>query len=315
MEMSCIILGGFGFLGQNLCRYLVSHGEKVTVYGRKTEHAMSVQESMKRNNVQHEVIWGDFEKEKKWDKILENIKIVFHLISTTKPSNQNMKYEFNSNVEASISLIETCVIKKIKIVFFSSGGTVYGIPRYLPIDELHATNPISTYGISKLAIEKCLMYYGYTEKLNYIILRIANPYGKGQNLNTHQGLIGISLARALAGQSIEIWGDGNIVRDYIYIDDLLDAVGLLVKYTGPYRIFNIGSNKGFSINEVVSIIQKYVKPRVSICYKPGRIQDVPANILSHELLSDETGWIPKVSIDEGIKRLIYSWNSELNCFV
>ena len=313
--MACIILGGFGFLGQNVCRMLASSGEEVIIYGRKSEHAINVENKLIKENVKHKVVWGDYEKENSWEEKLKEVNVVFHLVSTTKPSNSDMMYDFCSNVEPSIRLCEACVKLNVKVIFFSSGGTVYGIPRYLPIDENHETNPISTYGISKLAIEKCLMYYGYTKKLDYIILRIANPYGKGQNLNNQQGLIGVSLSKALMGNAIEVWGDGNIVRDYIYMEDLLEAIKLIISYNGNYRIFNIGDSKGYSVNEVVSIIHKYVKPRVSVKYKPGRIQDVPANILSHELLSDETGWIPKVSLEEGIKRLIYSWDAKKKMFL
>lgn len=313
--MTFMILGGLGFLGQNLCRMLADYEKDIIVYNRESKHAHTVEESLTRDHIKHKVVWGNFEDEGSWEDKLKDVNLVFHLISTTKPSNTNMMYEFSSNVEASIRFLEMCAKLNVRVIFFSSGGTVYGMPRSLPIDELHATNPISTYGISKLAIEKCLVYYGYTKKLNYTILRIANPYGKGQNLNNLQGFIGISLSRALQGQDIEVWGDGNIIRDYIYMDDLMDAVKRVVLYNGNYRIFNVGYSKGYSINEIVSIIQRYINPRVFVKYKEGRIQDVSANILSHDLLRNETGWVPKVSIEEGIKRMIYSWDDDKKIFV
>lgn len=312
--MTYLILGGYGFLGQNLCRTLTRAGHKVIVYGRKSDRAVKVAEWLQQDGIPCEFLWGDFCEEKDWQVRLKDVDAVFHLISTTKPSNKDLSYEFESNVLPSVRLFEACAKEKIKVFYFSSGGTVYGVPRYLPIDELHKTDPISTYGISKLSIEKALAYCGWSSGLDYLILRISNPYGLGQDPTRDQGLIGVALARALRGKDIEIWGTGNVIRDYIYVDDLMRAVMSLLEYDGTYHLFNIGYAVGFSVNEVISHIHNYVKPRVDISYKEGRIQDVPVNILSHELISEETGWQPLVALDEGIKRMIAAWQPEQGRF-
>ena len=312
--MSYMLLGGFGFLGQNLCRILIDKGEKVLMYGRESERARVAEERLRNRGLTFETLWGDFESESKWAEKLAGVNTVIHLISTTKPSNTVLDYEFSSNVQSSVRLFEACVEMGIKVIFFSSGGTVYGVPRYLPIDEQHPTEPISTYGIAKLSIEKCLSYYGYTQGLDYRILRISNPYGRAQNPVGNQGLMGVALAKALRGQSIEVWGRGNVVRDYIYVDDLMEAVAAILTYEGDVRLFNIGNTRGYSVNEIVSTIQRYVKPRVSVKHLEGRIQDVPVNILSHETITEETGWQPRVGLDEGIKRMMHAWNVDTGEF-
>lgn len=313
--MLYMVLGGFGFLGQNLCRLLSGMGNSVRVYNHKSERAITVEKCLQQEGIAVETVWGDYEQESAWEEHLDGVKTIFHLISTTKPSNLDLCYEFISNVQPSIKLFSTCARLGIKVVFFSSGGTVYGVPRYLPIDEQHSTDPISTYGIGKLAIEKSLTYYGQTQGLDYRILRISNPYGMGQDPDGEQGLIGVALAKALRGESIEVWGNGNAVRDYIYVDDLMEAVLSVINYIGDTRVFNIGNTRGYSVREIVSLVQRHVKPRVSVKYCEGRIQDVPVNILSHETLTEETGWHPRVALDEGIKRMIYSWDSERRQYI
>ena len=312
--MTYFILGGFGFLGQNLCHLLSSRGDSVVVYGHRSERAMASETRLCQEGLTIETIWGDFEQEEEWEKRLIGVKTLFHLISTTKPSNNDLGYEFVSNVQSSIRIFEACSKLGVKVIFFSSGGTVYGIPRYLPIDEQHPTEPISTYGIAKLAVEKCLAYYGHVYGLDYRVLRISNPYGRWQNPEGRQGLIGVSLAKALRGQSIEIWGSGNVVRDYIYVDDLMEAVLAVMDYDGDTRIFNIGNTRGYSVSEIVTMVQRHVKPRVSVEHRDGRIQDVPVNILSHEAITEETGWMPRVALDEGIKRMIHSWDAKCGQF-
>lgn len=310
-----MILGGLGFLGQNLCHVLASRGDSVRVYARKSKRAVGVERRLRQDGLMFETHWGDFERETAWEELLTGVTTLFHMVSTTKPSNKDLGYEFVSNVQPSVHLFEACARRGVKLIFFSSGGTVYGVPRYLPIDEWHPTEPISTYGISKLAIEKCLAYYGHVQGLDYRILRVSNPYGRGQDPKGKQGLIGVALARALCGQSIEVWGSGNVVRDYIYVDDLMDAVLAVLNFDGDARIFNIGNTRGYSVSEIVSIVQCHVKPRATVEHREGRVQDVPVNILSHEMLTEETGWRPRVALDEGIKRMIHAWDSESGQFV
>ena len=292
----CLVIGGTGFLGTNLCEALVIAGYEVSALARGGEKA----ERLKRILPSVQFIEADFMTIKNWDMYLDNIDIVFHLVSTTKPSNKDLLYEFSSNVMPTIRFLEACIDKRLKVIYFSSGGTVYGVPRYLPIDEYHRTEPISAYGIHKLSVEKCIEYYGRTYGIHYNILRIANPYGEYQDVNGNQGIIGVFLNKLRNRETLEIWGNGEAIRDYIYVKDLMSACMKLITYNGSEKIFNIGSGKGYAVKEVVQIIKQHFSHRVEIKFLPARIQDVSANILDISVATRELKWEPSVMLEDGI---------------
>lgn len=302
----CLILGGTGFLGVNLYQALRKSGYDVIIYHYRIESEKELNESFPDMIFER----GNFQIEENWDQILDGIDVVFHLISTTNPSNINVLYDFESNVLPTIRFLDVCARKKIRVIYFSSGGTVYGTPRYVPIDEEHRTEPISSYGIQKLTIEKCIEYYGRTYGLDYLILRIANPYGIGQNPLSNQGVIAVFLARVLLRQSIEIWGDGQAVRDYIYVNDVMMACIKLLDYNGAVRVFNVGSGEGKSLNSIVKIIGKQTGLKPMVHYCASRIQDVPVNVLDNTVIKKELNWSPVVSMDEGINFMVNSWDKE-----
>ena len=252
--------------------------------------------------------------EKDFYSLLKGIDIVFYLISATNASNKDMVLEFEQNVLPVIRLLEACKKYSVRFVFFSSGGTVYGLPKYVPIDEMHSTDPISPYGIHKLTLEKCIEYYGRTYGLDYLILRITNPYGMYQNPKKNQGAIAVFLAKAILGNTIEIWGDGNAVRDYIFVSDVMDACDALMHYQGK-KIFNISSGRGYSLNEIVTEIYRQLRNRpIRVRYLPMRIQDVSVSILDNTLIGQETSWKPKINLQEGIRQMIKMWNPVTNKF-
>lgn len=301
----CLVLGGAGFLGIHLCKNLCEQGYEVTVYNRSSTRL----DSLKKRFPQICILEEDFSIQNNFEEILMNIDIVFHLISTTNPSNINVLYDFESNVLPSIRLLDACARKQIrKFIYFSSGGTVYGVPRHVPIDEGHRTEPISPYGIHKLAVEKCIEYYGRSYDLDFTILRISNPYGEAQDPFANQGVIAVFLAKALLGQPIEIWGNGSVIRDYIFVQDVIDACMRVINYKGNRKIFNIANGKGYSLDELIYIIQKQIKKIVDVKYLEGRVQDVPANILDISLAEKELGWQPHMCLEKGINRMIEAWN-------
>src|SRR5690606_9799411 len=189
-----------------------------------------------------------------------------------------------------------------RIAFISSGGTVYGIPEEVPINESHPINPIVSYGIIKRTIEKYLYMYYKLYGLNYYIFRLSNPYGERQNPHAAQGAIPVFIYKALNNIPIEIWGDGSITRDYIYIKDTVDVIAKSISVKTDHKIFNISSGKGYSLNEVIDLIKKVSGLDPMVNYTEGRGIDVSVNILDNSLAKETFDWEPSTDIEDGIRR-------------
>jgi UDP-glucose 4-epimerase len=189
-----------------------------------------------------------------------------------------------------------------KVVFVSSGGTVYGRPQYVPIDEAHPTDPISSYGIAKLAIEKYLHLFHTLHGLDYAILRPSNPFGERQRVQASQGAVAVFLGKVLKGEPVDIWGDGSVVRDYIYIGDLIAALLAAQRYTGAMRIFNVGSGAGLSLNQLLDGIAQVTGRKAERRYLDARAFDVPANVLAVDRARQELGWTPATAFLDGLAR-------------
>ena len=303
---NCLLIGGSGFAGINICKAFITKGYNVSIASKKGEHYYRIRELFPKINI----IPIDFTSYVEWHKILRNIDFVYHMVSTTTPTNKDLLYDFTSNVLPTIKLLEACVNKSLELIYFSSGGAVYGLPRYMPIDERHRTDPISAYGIHKLSVEKCIEYYGRMYGLKYRILRISNLYGAYQDCNRNQGVIAVFLSRILKQECIEIWGSGSAIRDYIYIDDLINFCFKLMHYKGEERIFNVGSGKGYSLNEVVELFRIKTNNLFRVKYLPCRIQDVSANVLDISLSEKELDWHPQISLSEGIDKMISLWDDK-----
>ncbi len=301
--MNCLVLGGGGFQGLHLCRRLLGEGAYVRVLDRQiTDHG-----ALSTDRLDWQV--GDFGDIRLLEKSVLDIDVIFHLISTTLPkvSNENPLHDLESNVVSTLRLLELARLKGVrKIIFFSSGGTVYGVPETLPISENHPTQPICAYGIHKLTIEKYLHLYHVLHGMDYAIMRIANPYGAYQPVDKGQGAVAVFLHKMRADEPVEIWGDGSTVRDYIHVEDVIEAAFRLIAYAGPYKTFNIGSGRGLSINEIVAVMADALRQRPVIRYRPGRAMDVPANVLDIQRAEREFGWRPKTSFEDGIRMLIAS---------
>jgi UDP-glucose 4-epimerase len=310
--MNCLILGGTGFLGEHLSQELLGKGYNVYVYSRT-----SLKLNVLRNKYPEiHYIEGDFIQENNFKNVIDNMDIVFHLISTTTPVNIDVKLDIESNVLSTIRFLEACKESTTlkKIIYFSSGGTVYGKPKVLPIPEEHNTSPISSYGVQKLFIEKYLYLYNQKYNIDYIILRIANPYGPGQYPYGNQGVIASFLAKALMDKPLEIWGDGSVVRDFIYVDDVMNAAICAIEYRGETKIFNIGNGNGMSLNEIIDEIQCLVETHVVVLKREGRQQDVPVNVLNIERAKVELAWKPCMSFKNGLLRMKNSWTNEKKIF-
>ncbi len=300
MKESCIIFGGGGFIGSHIAEDLLKNNIKVTVFDKL---------NASRRNVEHiadeiDFIEGDFNNEVDISKALKNKTYVVHLVSSTVPATSNMNtfYDVESNLISSLHLFEKCVSNHIKrVIFISSGGTVYGNPLMLPINEKHPTDPISSYGIIKLTIEKYLYLYNNLKGLDYKILRFANPYGERQNPLLTQGLIAHLLYKIKKGETIEVWGDGKVIRDYFYIKDGARSIYKAIKDNSKNNIYNISSNQGLSINQILNRFRNVLKLDFKVKYLPARKFDVKANILDNKLAEKYLKWVPEYTFNEGLK--------------
>ena len=304
--MKSLVLGGGGFIGSPLVGRLLEEGHEVRIYDRSPNRFLGTPQGA-------EYVEGDLGNHGLIRDALEGIEVVFHLVSTTLPktSNDDPGYDVRSNLVDTIQLLESCVEAGVrKVVFTSSGGTVYGPPRTVPIPEDHPTDPISSYGIVKLAIEKYLGLFHHLHGLDYAALRVSNPYGPYQNPAGQQGAISVFLNRIRTGQPITIWGDGTVVRDYLYISDLVEALMLAATTDTESKLFNVGHGEGASLNELLELIDGVVDVAPDVEYLPARSLDVPASVLDVSRAENELEWRPSIDLAEGIART-WGWIQSL----
>ena len=296
--MKSLVLGGNGFIGTHLVDVLLEDGHRVRIYDRSLN-------GFRANPKGAEYVRGELDDLGLVREALEDIEVVFHFVNTTIPktSNDDPVYDVSSNLVGTLRVLESCVQAGVrKVVFASSGGTVYGQPRTVPIAEGHPTEPITSYGIVKLAVEKYLALFEHLHGLDYAALRSSNLYGPYQDPGGQQGVIPVFLSRLRAGQPVTIWGDGSVVRDYLYISDLVEALKLAARANLGRKVLNVGSGRGTSLNELIAIIARVTGSRPEVRYVAGRSLDVPANVLDVARVREELGWKPQTGLDEGIDR-------------
>lgn len=298
-QLRCLVLGGGGFIGTNLCRSLAKKAALVRGFGRRAAFMDAL----------HGVDWlaGDFSDPTSLATAVSGCDTVFHLITSTTPATANVDKiaDLQLNVASTLKLLEICKAEGVRrVIFVSSGGTVYGRRVAVPTSEDSATDPITAYGIGKLAIEKYLALYEYIDGLDYRVLRVANPYGPFQLGAKNQGAINTFLKRALEGKEIEIWGDGSVIRDYIYVGDVVRALELAAVHSGKDRVFNIASGCGHSLTELVGLIQTALGTEVGIRFSRGRAVDVPISILDISRARASLSWTPEISMEHGIAMTI-----------
>ena len=287
---------GAGFLGSALAASLAAK-EKVRVVNKGA--------SPLSGKLNIEFVDGDL-KNLDWEAVLRDVDVVYPMHGTiiSYDGTDGIVRDINEGIIPMLTLVSECKKRGIRrIVYPSSGGTVYG--KYsVHSRETHPTVPYSVYAAHKIALENYFRLFNLYDGMEIISLRIANPYGYLDTTNRKQGIIPIFIDRIINGQPIEIWGAGRNVRDYIYIDDLVDAMVKAASYTGEYRCFNIGSSTGTSIKKVIRLIEQHSGKKAVVTYKPGRICDAESSYLNNDLAVKELGWKPKVTLSDGIQRLI-----------
>lgn len=295
--LNVLIIGGNGFIGSNLGKSLADRGWKVTSF--------DIAEPLMPDS-RVEYIKGDFFDDNVLSDVIKGKDIIYHALSTVNPGNSNQKYMmgYGRDFIQTVRLFDMLKETDTKLIFLSSGGTVYGVQEKQPIDEDAPTRPINHYGNVKLCIENALRVFDIQAKSKMMIARISNPYGPGQDHNKGVGFIDAVIRKTLAGEPVEVWGDGEIVRDYIYIDDVCTLLGNLAEYEGDETIFNISSSVGTSQNRILEIV-KSIDDSVRYEYKPARSVDVRKIILDNSRIMGVSP-VKLVGIEEGI-RSVYDY--------
>jgi UDP-glucose 4-epimerase len=298
---SCLVFGGNGFLGSHLAEKLIKYGYNVKIF----DNFQNGMDNLKNVINEIEIINGNFFNDSDVIKAVKDVDYVFHYISTTIPSTakKDPVFDIESNIAGSVKLLQCLVNSNVKkIVFPSSGGTIYGEPISLPVHETDTKNPVDPYGISKLTIEKYLYYFNFAYGLDYMIFRYSNPYGQRQNPHGKQGVIPIFLNKVKHGEQPIIYGDGCMIRDYIYIDDAIDATMAVLESKTQEKVFNVGSGQGTSINTLIDIMSDITGKNIIPKYIDNNEYYIEKVILDISNIKSEVGWQPGISLEAGIKK-------------
>lgn len=300
--MSVLILGGSGFLGSAAARALSEQGREVRVFCRR------MPESSLFEATPVEIQTGDFTSLTASDSLFDGVETVLHFISSTTPASSmdDMTFDISSNLIPTLNLLRILQERGIRrLVYASSGGTVYGVPAKLPAAEDDPTNPISAHGATKLAIEKFIMLHARLSGLAALLLRIGNPFGPYQLRGVTIGSIARFVQLHAAGEQLHIWGDGSVVRDYLYIDDLTRALSAIVQDANfPSGVYNLASGSGHSLRDILQEIARVSGRIPDASFESCRVIDVPAIVLDISRLRQALpAWAPSISFSEGIERM------------
>ncbi len=298
-----LVLGGSGFIGSNIVAALLDKNHIVVNFDRPGTSPVQFEKFPNYKFIPGSLADSSHVRivfdQQPFDKVI-------YLVSTLLPSSGYLEFIQERDINI-IALFE--VLRNMEsngctdLLFFSSGGTVYGLNGKSENKEEDPCLPFTYYGYTKWALEEYIRFLSRTTPVKFTIVRPSNPYGSGQNLFGKQGLIAVALGRVLAGKPIEIWGDGLVVRDYLYIDDLVSAVCLLLNVPANNQTYNIGSGLGASVNQIIDVLKEVVGTPVVVQYSPARKIDVPVNILNIDKIKSTISWEPKISLTDGISSL------------
>lgn len=304
-----LVLGANGFIGSHLVDQLVEDGYSVRAFGRFGDKVLF------KASPDVELFYGDFLNQTDVEGSLKDVSQVVHLISTTNPavSDKEPLIDLNTNVEGSVAFFQRCAengnIKRI--IFASSGGTVYG-DTYpdRPFRETDPTEPVSPYGIGKLTIENYLRYFKKSYNLDYAVLRIANPYGGRQKNTKHQGIIPVIINNIVNDLPITVYGDGSMVRDYIYINDLVNIITKTLHKDLRYSTYNVGVGVGASINELIETAEKVIGKKAIIEHKEQPATFAQTSVLDNSRIVEEIANLQFTSLNDGLKDVYANYLSQ-----
>ncbi len=302
----CCVIGGAGFIGRPVVQLLREAGREVVIIDRgpAPEPVSGIT-----------YYQGDYSDRTFLEGVLVEVDEVVHLAyaSVPKTSFDDPFADLLHNVPPALVLFDVAAAAHIqKLVFVSSGGTVYGHAQSLPIAETHPTNPISPYGITKLAIEKYAGLYFELKDLPVVTVRPANAYGEEQRPYTGQGFIATAIASVLEGKEITVFGETGGVRDYIHVRDIASGIVAALEHGKPGECYNLGTGVGASTKDIIEKLEVYARTKgvaVQAVYQPARKFDVASNILDSKKITQDTGWKSSVDLEPGLQAV---WNYQVS---
>jgi UDP-glucose 4-epimerase len=296
--MNILVTGGAGFIGSQIVDAYIKNGHHVTIIDNMST---GVKEFINPEADFYEMDINDDDISKVFDD--HNIDIINHHAAQIdlRKSVEDPKFDINVNIAGSVNLLENARKHKVKkFIFASTGGAIYGEHDYFPADEDHPTRPYAPYGINKMCVEKYLYYYNYVYGMDYIVLRYANVYGPRQNPHGECGVIAIFTDKILAGNQPVINGDGTQTRDYVFVDDVVNANVLAIDAPGP-NIYNIATTRETDVNYIFDRINHYAGAGFEEKHGPAKLGEQQRSVLSFEKISTELGWQPQTDIETGLK--------------
>ena len=308
--MRVLILGGSGYLGSHATEGLLRLGYQVRVLSRS---GVGLLPTHILSHPRFELLDGDITSPSVCRKALSDCFCVINCIGTTSPaaSVENPTSDWYQQVHPHLQLFTALrEIQSIRLIFISSGGTIYGPNSIIPSTEASACRPICPYGIHKLSVENYLYQEHYLNGLDYLVLRLSNPYGGRQRFNAKQGVPSIFMHKILNGDPIILWGDGSVRRDFIHVSDFVSALASCIPYKGDFRIFNVGSSSSVSLNDLIYLIECLSGRNAIVQTQPARAYDVPISQLDINRILSETGWSPKVDLKTGLSKSLIDYRSQ-----
>jgi UDP-glucose 4-epimerase len=299
-----LILGGGGFIGRHVGLALAQRGDRVRLVGRNPVCPIA-------NHLTSHLTYEAYDLGTvDWDHLLDGVDVVHHYAWSSIPevANKDPVRDLQTNVRNTLLLLEAMRRRgQGRLIFLSSGGTVYGRIGELPVTEDYKLEPISLYGVAKATVEQYMNVYRHAYGVDCRIARLSNPFGIGQNLERNQGAASVFMHRALAGEPIRIYGNGEVVRDYVHISDVV--CGLLALADRSFRpaasfIYNIASGYGTSLNEIVQALKALLGHEINVEYLEGRPYDVPVSVLNVGRAARELNWTPQLTFYEGLQQTL-----------
>ena len=296
--MRVIVTGGAGFIGSHLVEFLLKKKYKIIVIdnlstGRK--------ENIKHFSKKITFINADLSKKGKWINYFNNIDCMFHLaaLADIVPSIQFPEKYFQSNVVATLNILECCKKFNVNKLIYAASSSCYGIPKAYPTSENNSLDPKYFYALSKLQGEQLVLHWSKIYKISAISLRLFNVYGtKSRTSGTYGAMFGVFLAQRNANKPLTIIGNGKQKRDFIYVSDVVNALYLASKSKLKSEIFNVGSGNPVSVDKVANLISS---KRIYIPKRPGEPDTTHANIYK---IKSKLKWRPKIKIEEGVVKIL-----------